>query len=63
MFLTEVLPPRIFMISELLWGVLSCLDDCGCLAVQENGRSVFSRVDSSSEGSLEPCGDLKYAGN
>lgn len=51
------------MISESLWGVLNCLGDCGCLAAQENGRSVFNWVDSSSEGSLELCGDLKYAGN
>lgn len=63
MFLTEVLPPRIFMISELLWGVLNCLGNCGCLAGQENGRSVFNWLDSSSEGSLELCGGLKYAFN
>lgn len=63
MFLTEVVPPRIFMISELFWGVLNCLGDCDCLAEQENGRLVFSWLDSSSEGSLELCGDLKYAGN
>lgn len=63
MFLTEVVPPSIFIISELFWGVLNCLGDCDCLAEQENGRSVFNWLDSSSEGSLELCGDFKYGGN
>lgn len=49
------------MISELVWGVLNCLGNCDCLAEQENERSALNWVDSSSEGSLELCGDFKYA--